>query len=323
MAQGKSAGKRGGENMSPLKEKKKQVVSMSKEDLDNAIASAVKAAMLEQQKNLNLGIQTAVTEAVNNILIPQLAELRTQIQHAEDNLGDIAKDVDTSRKAIQNNTAKVDNLQAALRASKHEANALQQQVGDLTSRLTQMEDRSRMSNLRLIGLKEGEEGSNAADFLVTNLPKWIPSLLGRTIRIERAHRLYSAETTTNSNRPRTLIFKLLDYTDRQAILKGARAHPAKHADQNLLFFPDYSRDTTNKRKAFVPVYKKMTSLGLQPFLRYPAQLKVTYQSRLFHFDTPSDAENFLQNTFQRAPIPQRNGASVLQEPDEMDASSPQ
>lgn len=104
-----------------------------------------------------------------------------------------------------------------------------------------MEDRSRISNLELIGLKEGEEGSNAADYLVTNLPKWIPSLQGRTIRIERAHRLYSGETTTNSNRPRTLIFKLLDYTDRQAILKGARAQPVKHADQNLLFFPDYSK----------------------------------------------------------------------------------
>lgn len=118
-----------------------------------------------------------MTEAVNNILIPQLTELRTQIQHSEDNLGDIAKNVDTSRKAIQN-TAKVDTLQAALRASKHEANARQQQVSGLTSRLTQMEDRSRMSNLRFIGLKEGEGGSNAANFLETNLPKWIPSLQG-------------------------------------------------------------------------------------------------------------------------------------------------
>lgn len=67
----------------------------------------------------------------------------------------------------------------------------------------------------------------------------------------------------------------------------------------------------------------MTSLGLQPFLRYPAQLKVTYQSRRFHFDTPSDAENFLQNTFQRSSILQRNSTSLLQEQDEMDASSPQ
>lgn len=111
--------------MPTLKEKKKQIVTTLKEDLDNTIASTVKMALLEQQNILNLVTQATVTEAVNNILIPQLSELRTRIQHAEDNLGAIAKDMDASQKAIQNNTVKIDKLQAALRASKHEANALQ------------------------------------------------------------------------------------------------------------------------------------------------------------------------------------------------------
>lgn len=56
------------------------------------------------EKPLNLMIQTAVKEAVNNILILQLTELRTQIQHAEDKLGAIAKDMDTSLRAIQHHS---------------------------------------------------------------------------------------------------------------------------------------------------------------------------------------------------------------------------
>ncbi|KAJ7998479.1 hypothetical protein DPEC_G00205360 [Dallia pectoralis] len=165
-------------------------------------------------------------------------------------MGILAKEVDGFRKTIQNNAAKVDPLQPALRASKHQVSDLQQQVGDLFSKMTQMEDHSRLSNLRLVGLKEG----------------------------------------------------LLDYTDRQAILKGARAQEIKHAEHDLLFFPDYSKDTTTKRKAFVPIYKKMTALGLQPFLRYPAHLKVAFQGKSLTFDTPSDAQIFLCDTFQTSPV---------------------
>ncbi|KAJ8004091.1 hypothetical protein DPEC_G00155180 [Dallia pectoralis] len=74
-------------------------------------------------------------------------------------MGILAKEVDGSRKTIQNNAAKVDSIQAALRASK---------------------------------------------------------------------------------------LQLLDYNDRQAILKGARAQKIKQAEHDLLFFTDYSKDTTTK-----------------------------------------------------------------------------
>ncbi len=77
----------------------------------------------------------------------------------------------------------------------------------------------------------------------------------------------------NSDRPRTLIFRVLRWHDRLEILKGARqAYPVKCAQDNvtLLFFPDFSPATSIRRKAFNPVLKKMTSLGLQPFLTYLA-----------------------------------------------------
>ncbi len=56
--------------------------------------------------------------------------------------------------------------------------------------MTDMEDRSRRNNVRLVGLPEGAEGSNAAGFLRVNLSKWIPSLKGHDIEIDRAHHVY-------------------------------------------------------------------------------------------------------------------------------------
>ncbi len=46
--------------------------------------------------------------------------------------------------------------------------------------------RCRQNNVRLVGLPEGMEGPDAAGFLRANLSKWIPSLRGRDIEIDRS-----------------------------------------------------------------------------------------------------------------------------------------
>ncbi len=103
--------------------------------------------------------------------------------------------------------------------------------------------------MRLVGLPEGAEGSNAAGFLRVNLSKWIPSLRDRNIEIDRAHRVYDGRK--NSDRPRTLIFRVLRWHDSLEILKGARqAYPVKCTQDNvtLLFFPDLSPSHNHQEK---------------------------------------------------------------------------
>ncbi len=107
------------------------------------------------------------------------------------------------------------------------------------------------------------EGDGCIAFLKTNQPKWIPSIVDREIKIERTHCIYSDK---QSKSPRTVIFKLLDYTDKKAILKGAKAaYPVKLGSETLNFFLDYSADTTKKRKAFTEVRLKMDTLGFSCF----------------------------------------------------------
>ncbi len=141
--------------------------------------------------------------------------------------------------------------------------------------MTDIEDRSRRNNVRLVGLPEGAEGSDVAGFLRVNLSKWIPSLKGRNIEIDRAHRVYDGRK--NSDRPHTLIFRVLRWHDRSEILEGARqAYPVKCTQDNvtLLFFPDFSPAIATRRKSLVPVLRMMTAFGLQPFLAYPAVIKL-------------------------------------------------
>ncbi len=123
---------------------------------------------------------------------------------------------------------------------------------------------------------------------------------GRDIEIDRAHRVYDGGR--GSDRPRTLIFRVLRWHDRSDILKGARqAYPVKCAQNNvtLLFFPDFSPATAIRRKAFGPVLKKMTALGLQPFLIYPAVIKLRHKGEQRSFNSPQKAEDFISSMSQQ------------------------
>ncbi len=119
----------------PIK-KKFRDSTISREDIDEAIANGIKLAFKEQQSTLDSVVTSAVRDAVDSVLIPALRKLREDIQAG------------------------------------------------------------------------------------------IPSLKGRNIEIDRAHRVYDGRK--NSERPRTLIFRVLRWHDRLEILKGARqAYPVK------------------------------------------------------------------------------------------------
>ncbi len=157
---------------------------------------------------------------------------------------------------------RVDSVQADTREDRRAVTDLKNKLERLTEKMTDIEDRGRRNNVHLVRLPEGTEGTSAASFVRVNLSKWIPSFRGRDIEIDRAHRVYDGGR--GSDRPRTLIFRVLRWHDRSEILKGARqAYPVKCAQDNvtLLFFLDFSPATAIRRKAFNPVLKKMTALG--------------------------------------------------------------
>ncbi len=215
--------------------------AISREDLDDAIASDIELAFKEQQSTLNPVVNSAVRDAMDSVLIPALRELREDIQATNKSVKELREELEAVDTVAKQTRDCVDSVQAAAREDRRAVTDLRNQLERLTEKMTDMEDRSRRNNVRLVGLPEGAEGPDAAGFLRVNLSKWIPSLRGRDIEIDRAHRVYDGGR--GSDWPRTLIFRVLRWHDRSDILKGARqAYPVKCAQDNvtLLFFPDFS-----------------------------------------------------------------------------------
>ncbi|KAL2091647.1 hypothetical protein ACEWY4_013910 [Coilia grayii] len=280
---------------SPSKKKFKDS-SISKEDLDAAIANGIRLALQEQQNILDSIVASAVKESVDSILVPALRDLRTDLQKTNEAVKDIGGELDRVAASAKSTKDRVDSVQAAAREDRRTVIELKKQLDQLTTKLTALEDRGRRNNVRIVGLPESSEGSDTVGYLKANLPKWIPSLKGRDIDIERAHRVYDGRDA-NANKPRTLIFRLLRWQDRSAILAGARkVYPVKFTNgATLLFFPDFSPVTTAKRKSFSPVMKKATAMGLEPFLIYPALMKMDHGGKKMTFDCPQAAEDFVNS----------------------------
>ncbi len=281
---------------SPMK-KKFRDSAISSEDLDDAIANRIELAFKEHQSTLNSVVNSAVSDAMDSVLIPALRELREDIQATNMSVKELRQEFEAIVTTAKQTRDRVVSVQAVAREDKRTVTDLRDQLERLTEKMTDMEDRCRRNNVRLVGLPEGMEGNDAAGFLRANLSKWIPSLRGRDIEIDRAHRVYDGGR--GSDRPRTLIFRVLRWHDRSDILKGARqAYPVKCSQSNvtLLFFTDFSPATAIRRKAFGPV---LTALGLQPFLIYPAVIKLWHKGEQRSYDSPQKAEDFISSMSQQ------------------------
>lgn len=258
--------------------------------LEDDVASIVNHAIEAQQEAMREMISRMLTEAIQSALKP----FNDFIIENNAALHSMKEEMDSLSKNVASITIKVDNLQGSLRNTKKDANLCLSQLEQMQRKCNDLEDRSRRNNIRLVNLPTGMEGDDPVGFLQKMLPKWIPDLPAHSSRIEidRAHRVYSS---SNSPKPRSLIFRLLRYPDRQAILQGARkAKPTLPGGARLEFYADYSHETAQKRKAFSTVRFKLHQKGAETFLIYPASLRVSHKGQKYSFESPESAEKYLE-----------------------------
>ena len=87
--------------------------------------------------------------------------------------------------------------------------------------------------------------------------------------IERAHRALMPPPVGAP--PRVIIAKILNYRDRDTILKVAREKgPLKFENHTIAIYPDYTRRVQEARKSFLSVKQKLKAMDIKYMLLYPA-----------------------------------------------------
>ncbi len=70
--------------------------TISREDLDDAIANGIKLIFKEQQSTLDSVVTSAVRDAVDSVLIPALCELRADIQATNNSVKELRAELEAS-----------------------------------------------------------------------------------------------------------------------------------------------------------------------------------------------------------------------------------
>lgn len=92
--------------------------------------------------------------------------------------------------------------------------------------------------------------------------------------VERAHRMPAARGPLGAP-PRTFILRLLNYRDRDAVLRESRKMEAlRFEGSHLMIFPDFSVETQKQRKSFDHVKQALRQRGFKYSMLFPARLRV-------------------------------------------------
>ncbi|KAL0146846.1 hypothetical protein M9458_057785, partial [Cirrhinus mrigala] len=217
-------------------------------------------------KRITTEVLAGVDKALENKIDPVLEKLYAAAAHIEEVETRITE-AETCISAVEDTVSR-DN--ADLSEMKAKLDAALEKIDDL-------ENRSRRCNIRIIGLPEGEEGTNPVSFLKT----WLPNLLhiefkNHQVKIERTHHALTRRPAPGE-RPRALILKLHNFQDKTRILQASRAAgQLVYKRHNISIFEDFSVAMVRKRQAFGNVKKRLRERGITFAMIYPAILRVQH-----------------------------------------------
>ncbi len=96
---------------SPIKKKFREFSTISREDIDDAIANGIKLAFKDQQSTLDSVVTSAVRDAVDSVLIPALRKLCEDIQATNNSVKELREEFEAMAAAAKQTRDRVDSVQ--------------------------------------------------------------------------------------------------------------------------------------------------------------------------------------------------------------------
>ena len=142
----------------------------------------------------------------------------------------------------------------------------------VANKLFDLEDRSRRNNLRIDGIPESR--NETWEECEEEIQKVFNQKLGvKDDHIERAHRSRS-KSNSNNGKPRTIVCKLLNYKQKEEILRKTK----KLKGSNIFINEKFCYETIQYRKKLWEEVKNLQSQGKIAYLHYQSIVVVPNKS---------------------------------------------
>lgn len=165
----------------------------------------------------------------------------------------------------------------------------------LKNKVEDLENRSRRSNLRVVGIPEHMEGPDTVKFMT----EFFEEILGKDffphpLIISRAHRVGpkpTADSGASSKRPRIFLVLFHAFQNKHRIITRKREQ-LFFRGHKVFFHEDVSAELGKKQAAFKEVKSLLYKKNGRFALIYPARLRVLHDGQTLFFETPEKAREF-------------------------------
>ena len=163
-------------------------------------------------------------------------------------------------------------------------------------RFRNLQDILKRSNIRLIGVPEGEEEEQKIENLFEQIMKENFPSLAKEIDFQEVQEAQRVPKRLNPKRntPRHIIITLAKMKQKERILEAAREKDTvTYKGVPIRLSADFSEETLQARRGWKEVFQVMKGKGLHPRLLYPAKLSFRMKGKIKCFSDKVKLKEFI------------------------------
>lgn len=221
-------------------------------------------------------------------------DTKGSLSRVESTLGDVLERTTMLEQRVTDVEQRVSDVDENTLRHERAIRHLLQREAKLSAKCDDLESRARRNNLRIYGVKEGEERNDMAKFVTDFLRTSFDLTEETDLCVERAHRALTMKPKDPAP-PRSIIVRFSDYRVKDKILQLAwKKRGVTHQGQKIFFDQDYTSDVQKKRKQVREVIKQLKERNVRAQSPFPAQLRIHLDSGVRTFSTLTDAAPILK-----------------------------
>lgn len=265
---------------------------------NNELHQGTKESDLVFQDEKAVSYQLDIKTMLNMILAEIRDMKKTQqleILSIQQHLGKIEEAVASLPVRVLEAESRISSLEDQINGVLQQMDSVSREKEIMENKIEELENFSRRSNLRVVGVPEHLEGADT--------PKWVESFVKKVVLPEfsgdltltRAHQV-PAHLPPNEKFPRTILVNFADYRIKEKVLSKA-IQLRQYANENgskCRIFSDMSAAAARRCKEFVKLLYLFKAQGAQASIAQQSKLKVLVQGKFHLFTRIEEAQDLLK-----------------------------
>ena len=305
MEDGREAAKSAGQWWSEVKADMEKMVG----GLEDRLVKRLEERLVEILERKVVGSLESFREEVGN----DLQGMREEMQGRMDGL---TLEVGAAEERVSEMEERIRGLEEGEQDVMAELTRLGEENESLRAKVTDVEARSRRSNLRCFGVREGAEGENVAEFMTELIKGEFDSLRGVDLGMQRCHRALGPIPGLGAT-PRSIVMFFQDFRIKEKVLAEAwtKGRKVMYGGKRLYFDHDYPAETLEKRKKYAPIRKCLSENKIKFSTPPPAKMKVFFKEGTETYTSAEEAREKLTAkglTIEEPPTARREAAPATE-----------